>query len=126
MRIIFNFLLFFCVSTIIANSQQSNSDKLYVFKKDTLVVSITDNPSTGYSWRYDKSVKIKNVKYLGDSFLQNEQGLIGAAGTRNFKFLAKKTGEVILKFYKSRGEQAPVETKEYNVVIQKKAKSSQQ
>lgn len=124
MRIIFNFLLLFCLFTTMANSQQVNYEIINVYKKDTLVISITDNPSTGYSWHFDKSVKVKNVIYLGDSFKPNEQGLIGAAGTRFFKFYAKKQGEIVLKFYKSRGEQQPIETKEYKVVIQNIAKKS--
>jgi len=125
MRKTFNILLIFCLFTIMANSQEVSSDVYNVCKKDTLIISIVDNPSTGYSWRFDESQKVKNLKYLGDSFTPNEQGLIGAAGTRHFKFLAKKVGNVKLKFYKIRGNQQPIETKEYSVEVKKKKQSSE-
>jgi predicted secreted protein len=96
-------------------------DSLTSVKGDTISITFVDNPSTGYSWKFIEDAASKKVKYLGDEYKAPETNLIGGAGTRAFKFYAKKKGVVSLKFVKQRGDQAPIEQTWYKVEILKQS-----
>lgn len=59
---------------------------------ETLVFSVSENPSTGYQWKLVQP--LKNFK-IEETFLQNdvEEGTVGAGGTKVFRFTALKAGQ---------------------------------
>lgn len=114
------FLLFSCkTAETLATTSQSGDDTVIVSLKDTAFVEIVDNPSTGYKWSYDDNTVSKIISYEGDFYYNPKPQLIGSAGTRTFKFFAKKAGVTTIKLQKQRGTQTPIETKTILIVVEK-------
>lgn len=88
----------------------------------TISVSLSENPSTGYSWHY--TVNKKDIlEFVSDEFKSDDtQGLVGSAGTHEFKFKAIMEGVVKLTFQYYRtweGINKDTETREYVIKIKK-------
>lgn len=103
----------------LATTNLSGDDTVIVNVKDTAMVKITDNPSTGYKWYYNENSGGKILTYEGNVFNNPKPQMIGAAGVRTFKFYGKKAGVTNVKFYKQRGSQAPIDSMNVLIVIEK-------
>ena len=93
------------------------------FKSDSITIELKGNPSTGYTWistLFDENIVevSKDVKYLG------AEGMVGAPSMFYFTVSSVASGNVILTLeYKRPWEQkAPLETKVYNITVDKKGK----
>lgn len=103
----------------LSTTSLSGDDTVKIGLKDTGFVEITDNPSTGYKWFYDTNSGSKIISYQGDVFTNPKPQMIGAAGTRTFKFYAKKQGVTTIKLLKKRGNQTPVDSMTVLIVVEK-------
>ncbi len=94
----------------LATTNLRGDDTVTVKVKDTAFVKVTSNISTGYRWLFDENSGSKIITYEGTSFYNPTPKMIGSAGVKTFKFYAKKSGVTVVKFYKQRGTQAPVDS----------------
>lgn len=85
---------------------------------DHILIQLSANPSTGYSWAIDKT----NASILGlqrESYTPSPGGALGSGGTTVFTFIAQRAGTVHLqlKYWRSwEGDSSIV--KRYDVTIQ--------
>ena len=93
------------------------------FNSDTVTIELKGNPSTGYTWEYNLSSEnvvavSKEVKYLG------AKGMVGAPSMFYFTVSSISEGNTVLSFeYKRSWEtKTPLETKVYNISVDKKGK----
>ena len=93
------------------------------FKSDSITIELKGNPSTGYTWEAvlsdENIVEVsKDVKYLG------AKGMVGAPSMFYFTVSSLSEGSTILTLeYKRPWEEiAPLETKVYNINVDKKGK----
>lgn len=100
-----------------ANHQQT----IVVKPKETLIVKLPANPSTGYMWAFtppdDGTVKLlSNWK-----FTPSKKNTVGAGGETSWRLQAGQSGETTLQFaYRRPWEDAsiaPAEIREYKIVI---------
>ena len=83
------------------------------------VIALDSNPTTGYDWEEShdpyKLILIE-TKYEPD---EKAEGLVGAGGTKYFRFSASKTGETEVTFvYKRPWETEILEQKVFKVEIE--------
>ena len=83
----------------------------------TVIVSISENPSTGYGWEYNVSnetvIKLDKNDYINPK--QTNPPIAGALGTRVFNFSGLKSGTALVTLtYERSWENEPVRT----IVIQ--------
>ena len=93
------------------------------FKSDSVTIELKGNPSTGYTWEAVLSSEnvvtvSKDVKYLGD------EGMVGAPSMFYFTLSSVSAGNTILTLEYKRlwEENVPLETKVYNITVDKKGK----
>ena len=93
------------------------------FKSDSVTIELKGNPSTGYTWEAvlasENIVEIsKDVKYLGG------EGMVGAPSMFYFTASSLSSGNTVLTLEYKRPweEKAPLETKVYNINVDKKGK----
>ncbi|MBN2663663.1 MAG: protease inhibitor I42 family protein [Bacteroidales bacterium] len=103
----------------LATTSLSGNDTVKVGLKDTAYINVIDNPSTGYKWFFDANSGSKIISYQGDFYTNPKPQVIGAAGTRTFKFYAKKPGVTTIKLFKKRNNQAPIDSMTVLIVIEK-------
>ena len=93
------------------------------FESDSVTIELKGNPSTGYTWISTLSdeniVEVsKDVKYLGAA------GMVGAPSMFYFTVRSVSAGNTVLTLEYKRPweEKAPLETKVYNITVDKKGK----
>ena len=93
------------------------------FESDSVTIELKGNPSTGYTWEAvlsdENIVEIsKDVKYLG------AKGMVGAPSMFYFTVRSLSSGNTILTLEYKRPweEKAPLETKVYNINVDKRGK----
>ena len=93
------------------------------FKSDSVTIELKGNPSTGFTWISTLSSEnvvtvSKDVKYLG------AKGMVGAPSMFYFRVSSLASGNTILTLEYKRPweEKAPLETKVYNITVDKKGK----
>ena len=106
--------------TSIAKKADGTDDTITVILKDTVVVNLVSNPSTGYRWTYAENSAEKNVKFVSDVFSAPKTEMVGKAGTQTFSFLANKKGATIIEFNYARGTGTPANTHRVWVIVNKK------
>ena len=100
-----------------SNQQQT----IYVKPKETLIVKLPSNPSTGYMWQFTPP-EDGTVKQVGDwKHTPSKKNTPGAGGETTWRLVAGQSGEATLQFfYRRPWEDAsvePAETREYKIVI---------
>ncbi len=114
------FIVFSCKThETLSSTKKSGDDTIVIKLKDTAFVKIPDNPSTGYRWNYIAESGSDIINYVGNSFNNPTPELIGSAGVRTFKFKALKKGVTVIKFYKRRGPQPPVDSMKVLIAVEK-------
>lgn len=93
------------------------------FESDSVTIELKGNPSTGYTWETvlsdENIVEVsKDVKYLG------AKGMEGAPSMFYFTVRSVSAGNTVLTLEYKRPweEKAPLETKVYNITVDKKGK----
>ena len=93
------------------------------FESDSVTIELKGNPSTGYTWistlSSENVVEVsKDVKYLGAN------GMVGAPSMFYFTVRSVSAGNTVLTLEYKRPweEKAPLETKVYNITVDKKGK----
>lgn len=82
--------------------QNNNNQKVLLNAGDSVVISLKENPSTGYSWRFflepeqQKIIADISETYKADN---GSQKSVGAGGIKTFRFKAKHAGTITLTGY---------------------------
>jgi predicted secreted protein len=65
---------------------------------DSFFINLEENPSTGFNWQWAAD-RDDIITLESDQFKEPKaEGLVGAPGTHEFKFMAVKTGDAVVKF----------------------------
>ncbi len=108
--------MFICSLLGISAGKGDNNDMItYSADKKTAIVTIEENPSTGYGWVYkisDESVvKLAKSAYIPADTGFGREAIAGAPGTRVFEFTGLKAGVSALTLdYERAWENEPVRT----------------
>ena len=92
---------------------------LHLDRGDTFSIQLVSNPTTGYLWQfgtppYDESVMILR----GDKYIQPQEQLCGAPGTRSLSFLAEGSGRTGLRLiYVRPWEKNRPPAQEFNLMV---------
>lgn len=119
-------LVLFALLPSLAQAEQvlndaNNQQTIIVKPKETLIVKLPANPSTGYMWQFtppDDDV----VKLLGNwKHTPSKKNTPGAGGETTWRLAAGQAGETTLQFFYRRpwedASVAPAEIREYKIVI---------
>lgn len=85
-----------------------------------IVINLTSNPSTGFSWQLADSYNKAVVTKESNTFTKNNSDAIGAPGTEVWTFKAVGKGSTTLDFsYLKSWEPntAPAQTKQINITV---------
>ena len=74
-------------------TDQDNAKSIDLAKGVTLIIKLSSNPSTGYSWAVKVPLKLVSSDYQQT----DESGKIGAPGMQQFEFTATAAGASTLK-----------------------------
>lgn len=83
-------------------TRQDSGKEITLNKGTSAVISLAENPTTGYSWEFFIVPNVQNV--IGDikeEYKQErtENGMVGVGGIKTYRFTAKHGGNVTIKGY---------------------------
>jgi len=109
--------------TVTTNLQASGGNETITLTVGgTIVQTLTENPTTGYQWNCSNSAP-GVCRVVEDKFIPPSGTLMGAPGTRQWKFLALAPGRAVLSFrYIRSWEKKPEPAEQHTVVIEVKSK----
>ena len=92
--------------------------KIEVVVGESFVVSLAENPSTGFSWHYriaDQGV----IALISDAYIHGGSNLPGSGGQHNWKFKALKKGssKIIFSYYREWEKDKVASNYEYTVTV---------
>jgi len=101
-------------------NEASGSASQAVAQQDEVVLSLAENPTTGYRWELTQSGAGK-LELVHDGFVAGAGGNApGAGGRRVVRFVARGPGQVQIEAVKKRAWEthaAPTETLAFRIVI---------
>lgn len=98
-------------------SKVKADDTIKVAIKDTIVIDLVSNPSTGYKWKYEARENEKVVEFIDAKFIApKDDGRVGVAGNQDIRFLAKKKGKTVIELKYARGSGTPSKT--HTVIVE--------
>ncbi|MGE5376940.1 MAG: protease inhibitor I42 family protein [Bacteroidota bacterium] len=87
--------------------------------QDILVISLLDNPTTGFQWEIDRADS-QILRPIGNPVYEPSSNLVGSAGRTTFQFEAAEAGSTKLRLLYYRPfekDVAPASTFDLNVTI---------
>lgn len=116
MVISFFLLLFFWG---IGASAATTSDSCRVKKGKPFVVKMPSNPTTGYSWRWNKDRSVANVDSVSHQYVAKKSNAIGSGGLEIWTFKSNKRGIYYLQFEYSRSweKKQPIDIRVVKVFV---------
>ena len=98
-----------CKAQPVKISETDNGKSISVSVGNQLEVSLSGNPTTGYSWEV-KSVDATILEQVGEpQFSSDNPNLVGSGGIQTFTFDVKKSGSVTLELIYHRPWETDVE-----------------
>lgn len=108
------------ISSILGIGSADKKDEMisYNLLKTSVTVSISENPSTGYKWKYNV-INETVAKVTHDEYIHTApDGLVGAPGVRKLTFKGLKPGSTkIIMTYEREWEGEPVRTIEILLTV---------
>ncbi|MBO6281325.1 MAG: protease inhibitor I42 family protein [Alphaproteobacteria bacterium] len=94
------------ISLLTANSccyalditQNDSGKQIEVTKGDIVTIKLAENPTTGYSWQFEVTPE-NNIEVISAKYIAPRTTLIGAGGTKEYKFEVKNTGRTTINGY---------------------------
>lgn len=104
------------------NYRKVNSDdlELRVKVKDSFLIDLDANATTGYQWSadfYNSIIELESQEYIVE---ESAEGMVGQGGKERFKFRALSVGEIDITFSYSRFWEEgvpPIEQKIFRIII---------
>lgn len=83
---------------------KNDSDKIIdVRQGDIVTIKLAENPTTGYRWQFEIIPEEQNViEVISSKYMAPQTTLIGAGGTKEYKFEIKNTGQISINGYYAR------------------------
>ncbi len=110
----------FCALATLTSAGAAHADEaLTLGLGQSKVITLSENPSTGYSWRIDTEGS-EGLDHVAISDLGHKRGaaMPGAPGAHSWRVKALSAGGVTIKFdYQRPWEPAPVETRAVSVTV---------
>lgn len=85
-------------------SEKDNGKTLRVESGRKIIVTLAENPSTGYSWR--TNVKKTTATILENKYIPPENRKPGKGGTRKVKLKVTGSGELVMKYCRPQENEA--------------------
>lgn len=103
------------------NAQKWINNNYEINKNETFEVSLTSNPTTGYSWKWIKGQTSKIVDSISVVYIQDkaEPNKVGVGGNELWKFKGKEAGidTLIFEYCRSWEKNSVVESKKIIVKV---------
>lgn len=81
-------------------SESNNGQTISMSKGDVAVIKLSENPTTGYRWVFETEPEQQNViSVIHSKFIEPSASLIGAGGTKEYKFQINNTGTIKIRGY---------------------------
>lgn len=109
-----------CSGKTMKITEEMNGQTITLKQGQTLSVSLSGNPTTGYNWEVDE-VDQAILAPLGEAEYESDSTLVGSGGLYTFNFSAVETGTTTLKlkYYRSfEADVPPVENFEISVIVE--------
>lgn len=81
-------------------SEKDNGKTLRVESGRKIIVTLAENPSTGYTWR--TNVEETAATVLENKYIPPENQIPGKGGTRKVKLKVTGSGKLVMNYYRSR------------------------
>lgn len=115
-------LFILCVLLTGCNLKDILPGKKNVVEDNRLIIQLSSNSSTGYSWNYSMD---NNIISIDSQYTSNcEDGVDGCGGYENFIVTATKSGSTKLVFIYARGEKVAKKIT-YNLIVSEDLKISE-
>lgn len=84
--------------------QKDNSDSHITVSSGTeVIVSLPENPTTGYSWKFFLRPEQQNIiSDISEIYVSPQKQMPGAGGVKEYKFTAASPGEITITGYNFR------------------------
>jgi inhibitor of cysteine peptidase len=98
-------------------------DRQYTLSQgEEFVITLKENPSTGYQWKIEEGLTGSGLQLLEENYQPAEnptkRPIVGAGGTKTWKFRGDKPGKTMLKMvYQRPGEKKTAEIKYFQIKI---------
>ena len=87
-----------CESTgEVALDDQDNGARVELEQGQTMAITLSSNPSTGYSWAQKEGQADDVLAPIGEPTFESRSSLVGAGGTETLCFRADRPGETTLE-----------------------------
>lgn len=89
-----------CEQDIVYLSEQDSNRYIALSIGQTAVITLAENPTTGYSWEFKIEPEEQNVVgNIKEKYIHQKTKLIGAGGIKEFSFRIKNSGKVNIDGY---------------------------
>ncbi|MBR1601494.1 MAG: protease inhibitor I42 family protein [Alphaproteobacteria bacterium] len=89
-----------CEQDIIYLSEQDNGRDITLSVGQTAVITLAENPTTGFSWKFEIEPKEQNILgNIREKYVHQHTNLIGAGGIKELSFRIKNQGKVDIFCY---------------------------
>jgi predicted secreted protein len=101
---------------------EQSSDAVRLTVRRTAVVSLAENPSTGYRWRFNpgesRNPRIVGVADTGFARGAVQPPVVGAAGVRRFQIRARRPGSAVVVFDYARPWERGAPARRHTVTVE--------
>lgn len=105
-----------CIS-VLDISEEGQSYTLHT--GDLFTITLSSNPSTGYSWEIDPPIDETIVKFTGTTYEPGDTNLVGSPGKQRWHFKTVGKGQTTITFkYIRQWEETAVDTKTFTIIVQ--------
>jgi inhibitor of cysteine peptidase len=105
--------------TTVTLSAQDDGRTITLRTRDTLIIELEGNPTTGFSWEVGTVDEAVLAPQGEPSYTATETALVGSGGVFAFTFKAARRGQTALQlvYHRSWEEAAPAETFDLTVIV---------
>lgn len=102
----------------IAIGEKETGTRVELDQGQTLSITLSSNPSTGYSWAQDEGQSGDVLVLIGEPEFKSQSNLLGSGGTETLRFRADRPGEATLELvYRRPWEKGVEPAATYSVTV---------
>ncbi len=96
--ILFSFLFLTACSTPLKLAEQDNEKSFTVPVGKKIIITLPENPTTGYVWQFFVSPDGQSViKDIHENYISPQTGLLGSSGIKEYSFVTKHQGTLTIQ-----------------------------
>ena len=108
-------------NTIDEKKTDNQSTERHVAVGETFTISLSSNPTTGYSWMLTKPLDKNHLELVSNTYVSDKHpvGMVGVGGTETWTFKALKAGKAQIDMANTRSweKATPAQTAQYQIHI---------